>query len=67
MMKKGKTAGIGVAVLLAACMLCGCADTLKEGTRALENGQYEEARDLFETAAEKEEGESLRKLTEGWA
>ena len=51
MMKKGKTAGIFVAAALAACMLGGCANALQDGTRALENGQYEEARDIFETAA----------------
>ena len=65
MMKKGKTAGIFAAAALAACMLGGCANALQDGTRALENGQYEEARDIFETAAEQEDGEKSAEAYRG--
>ena len=65
MMKKGKMAGIGMAALLSACILSGCAGALKDGTRALEDGQYEEARDIFESAAETEEGEKSAEAYRG--
>lgn len=65
MMKKGKTAGVFVAAAMAVCMLGGCADALKDGTGALEAGQYEEARDIFESAAEQEEGEKSAEAYRG--
>lgn len=64
MVKKGKIAGIGAAVLLAACMLGGCSNALKDGTRALENGEYEEARDYFQSAVN-EDGETSAEAYRG--
>lgn len=51
MMKKGKTVKAAAAVILSVCMLTGCADALKNGTKALENGKYEEAQDYFRAAS----------------
>lgn len=43
-----------ITLMLAFCMLfTGCADPVEEGTALLEEGNYEEARDQFETAIEK--------------
>ena len=63
MMKKGKTAGIG-AVILAACLLGGCSNALSDGIRALEDGEYEEARDYFQSAVE-EDGDKTAEAYRG--
>lgn len=63
MMKKGKTAGIG-AVILAACLLGGCSNALRDGIRALEDGEYEEARDYFQSAVE-EDGDKTAEAYRG--
>ena len=51
MMKKIRTAGAAAAALLAVYMLSGCADAIKDGTKALKEGRYEEAQELFQEAA----------------
>ena len=44
-----------ITIILAFCMLfTGCADPVEDGTSLLEEGKYEEAREKFETAIEKE-------------
>ena len=44
-----------VILMMAFCVLfTGCADPVGDGTALLEEGKYEEARDKFETAVEKE-------------
>lgn len=44
-----------VILMMAFCVLfMGCADPVGDGTALLEEGKYEEARDKFETAVEKE-------------
>lgn len=44
-----------ITFILAFCMLfTGCADLVEDGTSLLEEGKYEEAREKFETAIEKE-------------
>lgn len=53
-----KAAGAAAAALLAACMLSGCADAVKEGTKALENGEYGEAQKLFEEAVKDGDAET---------
>lgn len=42
-------------IILAVCMLTGCQNTLKAGTRQLEEGNYEEAADSFREAAKENE------------
>lgn len=44
-----------VTIVLCFCMLfAGCADSVKDGTALLEEGKYEEAKEKFEKAIEKE-------------
>lgn len=52
LMKKGRTAAAAATALLAVCMLGGCANALKDGTKALENGEYEKAQEFFRSASE---------------
>ena len=65
MMKKGKTVCAAAAVWLAACMLGGCANALKEGTEALEQGDYQKAREIFQTAAGDEDQEKAAEAFRG--
>lgn len=65
MMKKGRTVGAAAAVLLAVCMLGGCSNALRDGTKALETGDYEKAQELFRTAAEEEDAEKSAEAYRG--
>lgn len=42
-------------VILVVCMLTGCGNALKDGTKQLEEGNYKKAAESFEEAAQKEE------------
>lgn len=44
-----------IAAAAAVCFLTGCADYVKDGTKLLEEGQYQEAIESFQSAIEKDE------------
>lgn len=61
---KIRAAGAAAAVFLAAGMLSGCADAVRDGTKALDEGRYEEAQKLFQEAVKegKETADAYRGL-----